>query len=55
VIEDSIHGIRAAHQAGMRCLAVTNSYPREKLSEAHLVVDSLLGTSLKDAESLFDA
>lgn len=55
VIEDSINGIRAAHQAAMRCLAVTNSYPKEKLSEAQLVVDSLLGLSLKDIESLFDA
>jgi beta-phosphoglucomutase len=55
VIEDSIHGIRAAHQAEMRCLAVTNSYPKEKLSEAELVVDSLAGLSLKDVERLFDA
>jgi HAD superfamily hydrolase (TIGR01509 family) len=55
VVEDSIHGIRAAQQAGMRCLAVTNSYSREKLSEAELVVDSLLGLSLKAVESLFDA
>jgi len=55
VIEDSIHGIRAAHQAAMRCLAVTNSYPKEQLSEAQLVVCSLLGLSLKDVESLFDA
>jgi HAD superfamily hydrolase (TIGR01509 family) len=55
VIEDSIHGIRAAHQAAMQCLAVTNSYPREKLSEAQLVVDSLLGLPLKDVENLFDA
>jgi HAD superfamily hydrolase (TIGR01509 family) len=54
VVEDSIHGIRAAHQAGMRCLAVTNSYPREKLTEAQLVVDSLLGLSLRDVEFLFD-
>jgi HAD superfamily hydrolase (TIGR01509 family) len=55
VIEDSIHGICAAHQAEMRCLAVTNSYPREKLSEAELVVDSLAGLSLKDVKRLFDA
>lgn len=55
VIEDSIHGVRAAHQAAMRCLAVTNSYPKEKLCEAELVVDSLAGLSLKDIESLFDA
>lgn len=55
VVEDSIHGVRAAHQAAMRCLAVTNSYPKEKLSEAALVVASLDGLSLKDVESLFDA
>ncbi len=55
VIEDSIHGIRAAQEAGMRCLAVTNSYPREKLSEAQLVVDSLHGLSLDDIERLFYA
>jgi HAD superfamily hydrolase (TIGR01509 family) len=55
VIEDSIHGVRAAHQAAMRCLAVTNSYSKEKLCEAELVVDSLAGLSLKDIESLFDA
>jgi beta-phosphoglucomutase len=55
VIEDSIHGIHAAHQAEMRCLAVTNSYPKEKLSEAELVIESLAGLSLKDVERLFDA
>jgi len=55
VIEDSIHGIRAAHQAAMRCLAVSNSYPREKLAEADRIVDSLAGLSLRDAEALFNA
>jgi beta-phosphoglucomutase len=55
VIEDSIHGVRAALEAGMRCLAVTNSYPREKLTEANRIVDSLVGLSLNDVESIFDA
>jgi HAD superfamily hydrolase (TIGR01509 family) len=55
VIEDSIHGIRAAHKAAMRCLAVSNSYPREKLAEADHIVDSLAGLSLSDAEALFNA
>jgi HAD superfamily hydrolase (TIGR01509 family) len=53
VIEDSFHGVRAAHRAGMRCLAVTNSYPQEQLSEAERVVESLEGLSLKEVESLF--
>ena len=55
VIEDSIHGVRAANQAGMKCLAVTNSYPKEKLFAADLVVDSLRGLSLKEVERLFEA
>ncbi len=53
VIEDSIHGVSAAHSAEMRCLAITNSYPKEKLFEAELVIDSLVGLSLKDIEHLF--
>jgi HAD superfamily hydrolase (TIGR01509 family) len=53
VIEDSVHGIRAAHGAGMRCLAVTNSYPRDKLLEADAVVDSLAGLSPEDLKTLF--
>jgi HAD superfamily hydrolase (TIGR01509 family) len=53
VIEDSIHGIRAAHEAGMRCLAITNSYPANKLAEAELIVDSLATLSLREVERLF--
>ena len=53
VIEDSIHGIQAARAAGMKCLAVTNSYPKEKLSEADCVVSDLAGFSLEQAEKLF--
>jgi beta-phosphoglucomutase len=41
VIEDSQPGVEAARRAGMRCLAVTNSHPREALAEADLVVSSL--------------
>lgn len=54
VIEDSIHGIHSAHAAGMRCLAVTNSFPREMLAEAELVVASLEDVSLGQLESLFE-
>ena len=42
VIEDSVQGIRAGKAAGLRVAAVTHSYPREKLGEADVVVDSLL-------------
>jgi beta-phosphoglucomutase len=41
VLEDSIAGVGSGRLAGMRVLAVTNSFPRELLGEAHRVVDSL--------------
>ena len=41
VIEDSPLGVKAAKDAGMRCLAVTNSHPKEELAEADRIVDSL--------------
>ena len=41
VIEDSVGGISSARSAGMKCLAVTNSYPAEALKEADFVVGSL--------------
>ena len=53
VIEDSIHGIHAAHAAEMVCLAVTNSYPKEKLAEAERIVETLERLSLAEVESLF--
>lgn len=41
VIEDGIVGIEAAHRAGMRCIAVTNTHPGFKLAAADLVVASV--------------
>lgn len=42
VFEDSFRGVEAAGRAGMRCVAVTHSYPAERLGRADLVIDSLL-------------
>jgi beta-phosphoglucomutase-like phosphatase (HAD superfamily) len=53
VIEDSVSGIEAALSSGMKCLAITNSYPADKLSQAHLVKDSLEGLGLDELEALF--
>jgi beta-phosphoglucomutase family hydrolase len=41
VIEDSPLGVKAAKAAGMKCLAVANSHPKDELKEADKVVDSL--------------
>jgi beta-phosphoglucomutase len=41
VIEDAIAGVEAAHRAGFKCLAVTNTNPAEVLQKADWIVDSL--------------
>ncbi len=42
VVEDAPSGIRAAHAAGMKVLAVPTTYSRPELSEADGVLDHLL-------------
>ncbi|RLC67226.1 MAG: hypothetical protein DRH97_05185 [Chloroflexi bacterium] len=46
VIEDSPLGIKAAKTAGMKCLAVASTHPRQELEEADKVVDSLENVDL---------
>jgi HAD superfamily hydrolase (TIGR01509 family) len=41
VVEDAVSGIKAAKSAGCRCLAVTTSFNRSKLSEADWICSSL--------------
>ncbi len=48
VIEDSIPGIRAAHAAGMKVLAVANTHPIQDLQEAEAVTPSLENVNLSD-------
>ena len=53
VFEDSMPGVASALAAGMKVVAVTNSYPAAKLGAAHRVVDSLSGLTAADLRSLF--
>ena len=53
VIEDSVSGIKAALAAGMKCLAVTNSYSADELSSAHMVRESLSSVGTEDLNALF--
>ncbi|MCK5182511.1 MAG: HAD-IA family hydrolase [Dehalococcoidia bacterium] len=46
VIEDSPLGVKAAKNAGMRCLAITNTQPQQNLQEADKIVDSLESVDL---------
>jgi len=55
VVEDAMVGIQAAKGAGMRCLAVTTTHPREKLAEADRVVDSLEEVTPADFDALLAA
>jgi sugar-phosphatase len=41
VIEDAPAGIEAARAAGMRVIAITTTYPRDRLAEADAVVEGL--------------
>ena len=55
VMEDAIVGVQAAKRAGMYCIAITNTYPREAIAEADIVVNSLEEITVKTIEALFAA
>jgi beta-phosphoglucomutase len=50
VIEDSHWGLKAAKAAGMKTIAVTNSYPAEQLSMADNIVSSLDLITVEDLD-----
>ena len=54
VMEDAVAGVRAAKSAGMYCIAVTNTRPREDLGEADIVVNSFEQINVKSIEQLFN-
>jgi len=53
VIEDAVAGVAAAKSAGMKCLAVTNSHPAERLTKADLVVNALSEVTVNGITALF--
>jgi len=42
VIEDSVHGVEGAKKAGMKCIALTTSYPAEMLKKADIAIERLI-------------
>jgi HAD superfamily hydrolase (TIGR01509 family) len=48
VLEDSVNGVRAAKAAGMRCVAVAQTFPAERLQEADVVRASVTDVELAD-------
>jgi beta-phosphoglucomutase len=51
-VEDSVWGIESAHRAGMKVVAVTTSYPRERLTAADAVVNGFSDLTMGLFESL---
>jgi beta-phosphoglucomutase len=51
-IEDTPAGIDAARGAGVKVVAVTNSYPAARLAAADLIVDSLARVTLENCQAL---
>jgi HAD superfamily hydrolase (TIGR01509 family) len=48
VVEDAVNGIQAAKAAGMRCLAVAQSFPADRLGAADLVRADVAEVTLED-------
>ncbi|MBP1602454.1 MAG: Phosphorylated carbohydrates phosphatase [Acidobacteria bacterium] len=48
VVEDAPNGIQAAKAAGMRCIAVAQTFPAAKLTAADLIRPRIAGISLAD-------
>jgi len=55
VVEDAPDGVAAAHAAGARAIAVTNSVSAERLAAAERVVDSLVAVSIDDVARMVDS
>lgn len=53
VFEDSIRGVKAAKNAGMRCVAIAGTSDKESLKQADLVIDNFDDLDFKELISQF--
>jgi beta-phosphoglucomutase-like phosphatase (HAD superfamily) len=53
-MEDTINGVLSGVRAGCRVIAVTTSFPRDVLGDAHLIRASLGDISLDDLFGLLE-
>ena len=51
VIEDAVNGVRAAHAAGMKCIAVAQTFAADRLQDADLIRANI--SSLRVADLMF--
>jgi beta-phosphoglucomutase len=52
VVEDALNGVQAAKAAGMRCVAVAQTFPAAKLQDAEVVRQDIMMVSLADLTGL---
>ena len=48
VVEDAVNRVQAAQAAGMRCIAVTHTFPADRLHEADLIREKISDVLLSD-------
>ena len=48
VVEDAVNGIQAAQAAGMRCVAVAQTFPAQRLQQADVVREKISDVQLSD-------
>jgi HAD superfamily hydrolase (TIGR01509 family) len=48
VVEDAVNGVQAAKAAGMRCVAVAQTFAPEKLQAAHVVRPTITAVTMRD-------
>lgn len=48
VVEDAVNGVEAAKAAGMRCVAVAQSFPADRLRQADVVIEKIADVTLED-------
>jgi beta-phosphoglucomutase family hydrolase len=53
VFEDSLAGVRAGLNAGMKVIGITTTHSREELESAHLVINDFTELSVEQVLSLF--
>lgn len=54
VFEDSVSGVKAANNAGMKVVAITTTHPAGELHPVNLVINDYADITLHDLEKLFE-
>ena len=53
VFEDSPNGVKAAKDAGMKCIGITTNFNTEELNKADLVIDAYTELPIEKMMALF--